>query len=109
MNGKACIISLQRARFIARMRNGRRHDSVSNGARLCRSCLRDGRAVFEGICPELRIVVNYGDVKELRLLAVINNETGDEYSPAALKEFAAATRFKTPERLYFTLEEAEQK
>lgn len=68
--------------------------------------LKGWTPVFEGICPELRIVVNYGDVKELRLLAVINNETGEEYLPAALKDFAAATGFKTPERLYLTLEEA---
>ena len=68
--------------------------------------LKGWTPVFEGICPELRIVVNYGYINELRLLAVINNETGEEYSPAALKDFAAATMFKTPKRLYLTLEEA---
>ncbi len=62
--------------------------------------------VFEGICPELRIVVNYGEVNELRLLTVINNETGEEYSPAALKGLAAATGFSTPELHDMTLEEA---
>ena len=63
-------------------------------------------AVFEGLCPSLRIVVNYGETNELRLLAVINNETGEEYLPQQLKGFAGATGFKTPEQLRLTLEEA---
>ena len=42
--------------------------------------------VFEGLHPDLRIVVNYGDRKELVLLTVINNETGEEMSPAKLRE-----------------------
>lgn len=62
--------------------------------------------VFEGLCPSLRIVVNYGETNELRLLAVINNETGEEYLPQQLKGFAGATGFKTPEQLRLTLEEA---
>jgi RNA ligase len=45
-------------------------------------------AVFEGLHPDLRIVVNYGDRKELVLLAVIDNETGEEFSPGALLAFA---------------------
>ena len=65
-------------------------------------------AVFEGICPELRIVVNYGDVNELRLLAVINNETGEEYRPSQVEALGAATGFKTPERMDMTLERARQ-
>ena len=63
-------------------------------------------AVFEGICPELRIVVNYGDVNELRLLAVINNETGEEYRPSQIKALGEATGFSTPELHDMTLEEA---
>jgi RNA ligase len=63
-------------------------------------------AVFEGICPDLRIVVNYGDRSELVLLAVINNETGEEYPPEQLKHFASATNYETPVYNNLTLEEA---
>ena len=36
--------------------------------------------LFEIIYPENRIVVDYGNVKELVLIGVVNNLTGDEYS-----------------------------
>lgn len=45
--------------------------------------------VFEGVCASLRIVVAYA-VEDLQLLAVINNETGDEFSPEKLVTTAQA-------------------
>jgi RNA ligase len=63
-------------------------------------------AVFEGLNRDLRIVIDYRDRQELVLLAVVNNETGEEYLPEQLKAFAGATGFKTPEQLRLTLEEA---
>lgn len=44
--------------------------------------------VFEGICPSLRIVVDYGKQEELVLLAIINNKTGAEVGPTLLQQEA---------------------
>jgi RNA ligase len=46
--------------------------------------------LFEIIYPENRIVVDYGDMTDLILLAVINNETGEEWSYAEMETFANA-------------------
>jgi T4 RnlA family RNA ligase len=44
--------------------------------------------VFEGITPNLRIVVDYGKREGLTLLALVNNETGEEVPFTVLKEYA---------------------
>lgn len=44
--------------------------------------------MFEGLCRDLRIVLDYGDQSGLVLLALINNETGREIPPSMLREFA---------------------
>lgn len=56
-------------------------------------------AVFEGIHPDMRIVVNYGDRSELVLLALINTETGEEMSPGELRYWAVKSGLSVP---YFT-------
>jgi len=43
--------------------------------------------LFEIIFPENKIIVNYGDKKDLVLLAVINNETGAELSMDIIKTY----------------------
>jgi hypothetical protein len=60
-------------------------------------------AVFEGLHPDLRIVVDYKERKELVLLALINNETGEEYSPGALIAFADSRGLATPKLKNATL------
>jgi RNA ligase len=42
--------------------------------------------IFELIHPDTRIVLDYGDKKKLVLLAVINNETGEETEPLEYEE-----------------------
>jgi len=61
--------------------------------------------VFEGLHPDLRIVVDYGKAKELVLLACINNETGEEQSPQWLKEVSKFLGIRTPRQERMTLEE----
>jgi hypothetical protein len=53
-------------------------------------------AVFEGLHRDLRIVVDYGLRQELVLLALINNETGEEFSPGALIAFADSKGLSFP-------------
>ena len=50
--------------------------------------------VFEGVNPNLRIVVDYGKRQELVLLAIVNNETGEEYGPGQTQLIAKS--FDTP-------------
>lgn len=64
--------------------------------------------VFEGIHPDLRIVVNYGTDEGLVLLSVINNETGDEVLPEILKVIAEKAGVETPEQVDMTWERAEK-
>ena len=67
----------------------------------------DGKTfVFEGLHKDLRIVIDYKTRQELVLLAVIDNETGDELPPAMLAVTARTLGFNTPERLNMTLEQA---
>jgi RNA ligase len=47
--------------------------------------------IFEGLCRKLRVVVDYKDREGLVLLAVINNETGEE-------ELPVDERFDLPQR-----------
>jgi hypothetical protein len=64
--------------------------------------------VFEGLSPDLRIVVDYKERNELILLAVIENETGAEYPPAALQTVAEQNGFKTPGLVDMTWQRALQ-
>lgn len=64
--------------------------------------------VFEGLMPDMRIVVDYGDRNELVLLAVIENKTGTEYPPGALELAAGANGFKIPELVDMTWQRAVQ-
>ena len=45
--------------------------------------------VFEGLCRDLRIVVDYGDRTGLVLLGLVNRETGEELVPEVLAQWAA--------------------
>jgi len=54
--------------------------------------------VFEGLHRDLRIVVDYGQRQGLILLALVNNETGEEMEPEALELWGDKTGFDTPER-----------
>lgn len=60
-------------------------------------------AVFEGITPNLRIVVDYGGREELVLLTVIDNKTGVELVPEWL---AQNFGFHTPLRHSLRLQDA---
>jgi RNA ligase len=53
-------------------------------------------AVFEGLHPDLRIVVDYHNRKELVLLAIIDNETGEEFDPRNMMMSAAGRGIETP-------------
>jgi len=53
-------------------------------------------AVFEGLHRDLRIVVDYGLRQELVLLALINNETGEEFTPGALFTWADSRGLSVP-------------
>ena len=61
-------------------------------------------AVFEGLHRNLRIVVDYGTREELVLLSVVNNETGEEFSPGALLAFADGKGLATPNLRNATLQ-----
>lgn len=63
-------------------------------------------AVFEGLHRDLRIVVDYGLRQQLVLLAVINNETGEEFSPGALFAFADGKGLTTPKPFNMALDYA---
>jgi RNA ligase len=62
--------------------------------------------VFEGLHRDLRIVIDYKERQELVLLAVIDNETGEEYSPENLETIARVLGFNTPLNFELTLEQA---
>lgn len=57
---------------------------------------KDSTPVFEGLHPDLRIVVDYGKRCELVLLAVIDNETGEELEPQQLGCIGVPQGFKIP-------------
>lgn len=50
--------------------------------------------LFEIIYPENRIVVDYGETRDLILLAVINNDTGEEWTYDEMQVFADAWGLK---------------
>lgn len=63
-------------------------------------------AVFEGLHRDLRIVIDYKDRQELVLLALINNETGEEFTPGAIYAFADSKGLSRPVEFNMTLEAA---
>ena len=65
--------------------------------------------VFEGICPDLRIVVDYKDFQGLILLALINNETGEELDPCDLHIYANKNGVEDPRQFPLTVDEARKK
>ena len=62
--------------------------------------------VFEGLHRDLRIVIDYKERQELVLLAVIDNETGEEYSTESLESVAMELGFNTPLNFQLTIEQA---
>jgi RNA ligase len=62
--------------------------------------------VFEGINPNLRIVVDYGKRQELVLLAIIDNETGEEYPARKLNATAAGFNTRCAELHLINWQEA---
>lgn len=62
--------------------------------------------VFEGICSALRIVVDYDNREGLTLLALINNETGEEYSQRTLRAWAEINKLETPQRFAMLMSDA---
>lgn len=71
--------------------------------------LEDYTPVFEGISPNFRIVVNYENFEGLVLLALVNNETGEEVPAPILESYAYRNGLKTPKRFYMTWQEAAEK
>jgi RNA ligase len=61
--------------------------------------------VFEGISPNFRIVVDY-KFEGLVLLALVNNETGEELNTESLALWASANRVRTPTYFKITWEQA---
>jgi RNA ligase len=64
--------------------------------------------VFEGICSSLRIVVGY-EFEGLVLLALVNNETGEELNRESTKAWAVEYEFRTPSDFNFDWREAQSK
>lgn len=52
--------------------------------------------IFEGLCRDLRIVVDYGDRTGLVLLGLVNIETGEELEPEVLAQWAKINGLTTP-------------
>ena len=64
--------------------------------------------VFEGICSSLRIVVGY-EYEGLVLLALVNNETGEELNTESLQVWAKKNGVITPVRFHLDWKEARVK
>ena len=62
--------------------------------------------MFEGLHPDLRIVVDYGTRQELVLLSLVHNETGGELLPNLLREWALENGYAVPRSYVLTLEQA---
>lgn len=62
--------------------------------------------VFEGINRNLRIVVDYGEAEELQLLALVNNETGEELAYHNIRTYAEANGMNYAPRHKFSMAEA---
>lgn len=61
--------------------------------------------VFEGITKNLRIVVDYGEAEELRLIGLVNNETGEESTKQSYI-CAGLTYLKAPQFYNCTMADA---
>ena len=64
--------------------------------------------VFEGVCPSLRIVVDYGANEELILTAIIHNDTGIEMPPFVLQSMGDLMGASTPELETLSWQEVQQ-
>lgn len=64
--------------------------------------------VFEGLHPDLRIVVDYGKREGLVLLAVIHNETGTEIHPYYVEQYAKTNKLETPKVIDMTWQRARE-
>ena len=62
--------------------------------------------VFEGLCRDLRIVVDYGNRTGLVLLGLIHNETGQEVKPDELARWGKRCGFETPTVMKIPLKDA---
>src|ERR1017187_4459144 len=65
--------------------------------------------VFEGICSSIRIVVDYEDFEGLVLLALVNNETGEELNRESTRIWATANGVETPDTYDLTWQAASMK
>jgi RNA ligase len=66
---------------------------------------KDSTFVFEDITKNLRIVVDYGAAEELRLLACINNETGEEFNYPELRFIAYMYNLSMAQQFTYTMQE----
>jgi RNA ligase len=67
---------------------------------------KDYTYVFEGIMPDLRIVVNYGEEKSLRLLSLIHKETGEEATYEDVQDYAESLNLTFAKKCSFNLDKA---
>jgi RNA ligase len=65
--------------------------------------------VFEGISSNFRIVVNYEGCERLVLLAMVNNETGEELDRISLNQLAEKNNWSTPAQYDMTWQKASMK
>jgi RNA ligase len=80
---------------------------VTEGGRIATDMLRqhdltdlpdDVTLVFEIVHPHTRVVVDYGECRELVLLAAFNRYTGDEYPWTSVEAWGRRFGFRTPTR-----------
>lgn len=62
--------------------------------------------VFEGICPSIRIVVDYEGFEGLVLLGLVHRETGDELTQGHNIEWARTNNCKLPQEFRLTADQA---
>jgi RNA ligase len=65
--------------------------------------------VFEGICSSIRIVVDYGKAEGLVLLALVNNNTGEELNSISTLTFALNAGTIQPRRYDLSWQDASKK
>jgi len=65
--------------------------------------------VFEGISPNFRIIVDYEKREELVLLALVNNETGEELNRESLNLWANKNDLSLPVEFDYTWQQAAEK
>lgn len=62
--------------------------------------------VFEGICPSIRIVVDYEGFEGLVLLGLVNKKTGEELGQGSNIAWAKANRIRLPQEFRLTADQA---